>query len=98
MFNDYLWNSDRSNAQRNRLGQWLKENRDLSMVVIEVGAGKSVPTVRYNCERYAQMMGCRLIRINPKDADGPEGTISIWGRALESILKINHAMESIEVG
>ena len=88
MFNDYMWNGDRYDKQRGRLGDWLKEVKGKRMVIIEMGAGKSVPTVRFNCERYAAKLNCPLIRINPRDADGPEGTISIWGPALESLSQI----------
>ncbi len=92
MFDDFMWNGERYDHQRSRLGQWLKSLRRGRAVVIEIGAGKSVPTVRFNCERYADILKCPLIRINPRDADGPEGTISITMGGCEALEKIEVAL------
>lgn len=61
MFGDYYWISSRSDKQAQRM------NNNVSLmqkpVVIELGAGTAVPTVRYFCERS----NGKLIRINPRD-------------------------------
>jgi hypothetical protein len=49
-----------------------------SVVVIELGAGTAVPTVRYECQRQ----GGTLIRINVREAQVPPEGISLPLQAL----------------
>ena len=50
--------------------QWIKENKQKSMVIIEIGAGIAIPTVRWASENTLNDR-CDtktwLIRINPDD-------------------------------
>ena len=55
------------------------------MVAVEMGAGLAIPTVREECEGRAQV----LIRINPREADTPDGGISLPLGALEALGKID---------
>lgn len=65
LFGDWGWISDRSDAQYARLKQWLaKAERP---VVIEIGAGTSIPTVRLFGERLHRP----LIRINTTEPQVP---------------------------
>jgi len=73
MFGDWAWSSSRSHQQASRLSNWL---RDLSkegrrVVVLEIGAGIAVPTVRLKSEQVARLCSASLIRINPRDFDVP---------------------------
>lgn len=46
----------------------LEHNRDEKVVVVEIGCGKRIPTVRQNSERIIRscpMGQARLVRINP---------------------------------
>ena len=61
MFGDGGWIETRSAEQHGRFDAWLREVQ--RPVVIEVGAGTHIPTVRRFGERYA----ASLIRINPTD-------------------------------
>jgi NAD-dependent SIR2 family protein deacetylase len=61
MFNDYRWNDNRTDVQYERMRRWLSTAR--RPVVIEIGAGKSVPTVR----RMGENLGLPLVRINPRE-------------------------------
>ena len=54
-------------------------------MVIECGAGKAIPTVRWKCEQF----GGRLIRINPRDCEVSEGQIGLPMSAEEALQKIN---------
>ena len=85
MFGDWLWQPQRSEAQERRLAAWLRECARKRLVIIEVGAGVSVPTVRHTSEAIARECGAALIRINPRDTAIPEGAISICTGALEGI-------------
>ena len=89
MFGDWDWLSDRSDRQMERMNDWVMEGHDFSKsVVIEMGAGKVIPTTRYKSEAF-QKAGASLIRINPRDFDGPRGTISIAKGAKEGLCLID---------
>ncbi|OLF07962.1 SIR2 family NAD-dependent protein deacylase [Actinophytocola xanthii] len=64
MFGDFGWVPDRSQATLDLMTSWLSDNRG-RLVVLELGAGTSVPTVR----GFAEQAGGHLIRINPREAE-----------------------------
>lgn len=70
MFGDWsLWNDKRYNQQKARYNKWLKQNKTARIVVIEIGAGTAIPTIRYESEKIAkQFLNAHLIRINPYDS------------------------------
>ncbi|MBU0765961.1 MAG: NAD-dependent deacetylase [Bacteroidetes bacterium] len=90
MFGDWNWIQDRSSAQGERLYRWLNDIRKNSgrLVIIEIGAGTMVATVRYQSEGIAAKMNGTLIRINPRDYHVPHGHISIPFVAAEGIAGI----------
>ncbi len=61
MFGDGGWIESRTRMQEENYGRWRREVR--RPVVVEVGAGTWIPTVR----RFGESQGCPLIRINPRD-------------------------------
>lgn len=61
MFDDAFWIDTRTEMQNARLRQWRSEVT--SPVVIELGAGTHIRTVRCEGER----LDCPLIRINPRE-------------------------------
>ncbi|MBP0598996.1 NAD-dependent deacetylase [Herbaspirillum sp. LeCh32-8] len=61
MFNDYRWNERRTDAQYARMRAWL--DTVTRPVVIELGAGTAVPSVR----RMSESLGAPLVRINPRE-------------------------------
>jgi len=67
MFGDFNWISKRTEDQNRRLTSWLLKNRNNKIVIIELGAGISVPTVRYFSETTSIKYNAPLIRINPRD-------------------------------
>ena len=90
MFGDWGWIPDRTERQEEAFSLWLEEirHRRLKLVIVEIGAGHAVPTVRYRSERAALSLGGTLIRINPRDAEVPSGHISIPLGAAEGINSI----------
>jgi len=62
MFGDYGWVDAPYEKQRERLDAWISAVSNL--VVVELGAGKALPTVRRFSERNARQ---QLIRINPRE-------------------------------
>jgi NAD-dependent SIR2 family protein deacetylase len=90
MFSDNRWVEARSLEQEQALIRWLGSLELKGLTIIEMGAGTAVPTVRYFSE-YLQARGAALIRINPREARGPKGTIGIESgakAALEAIQKL----------
>lgn len=90
MFGDWGYNGSRRIKQQQKLQVWLRENvRNKSkIVVIELGAGKVIPTVRNFSEEIFNQYNTKLIRINPKDFDSPKHAISLPLGALEALVEI----------
>ena len=68
MFYDHEFNSKRTLAQHKRYEAWLEQNKDSRFVLIELGAGLAVPTIRNFGEKFVKRSKkATLIRINPRD-------------------------------
>lgn len=89
MFGDYAWLPGRTNEQEGRYKSFLGANRGKKMVVIEMGAGKAVPTIRYTSERLGEKPDTTVIRINPREAEIGVPHISLEFGALEGLQKID---------
>jgi NAD-dependent SIR2 family protein deacetylase len=70
MFNDGQWVEQRAEAQMRRFTDWLAQADGMAIVVIELGAGPTIATVRRVGEHVSRLPGCALIRINPRDVGG----------------------------
>ncbi|HDL3484521.1 TPA: NAD-dependent deacetylase, partial [Mannheimia haemolytica] len=70
MFNDWSYAEGYQLTKETLLDEWLRKAQ--RPVVIEIGAGKVVPTVRNFSERTAKQKKGGLIRINPIDAGVPK--------------------------
>lgn len=76
MFGDWAWSSTRSEHQHNRRQHWLQsvQKQGLRPVLVELGAGTAVPSVRHFATRTSGALasaGARLIRINPQQPQVP---------------------------
>jgi NAD-dependent SIR2 family protein deacetylase len=87
MFDDASWNPGRAEAQEARLESWLRglEQAHASVAVMEIGAGTAIATVRYRSERIARRLDATLIRINPRQADVPDGGVRLPLNAAKGI-------------
>lgn len=94
-----------SQQQLSRWNHWMQvlgelvaegsEGTGLRCVLLEIGAGGRVPTVRQTSEQILQVLleggaDAKLIRINPKDSeaddpDSQEHVVSIKGTGLEAL-------------
>jgi NAD-dependent SIR2 family protein deacetylase len=84
MFDDWAWLDTRTKRQRMRFEAWLLSVE--RMVVVELGAGRAIPTVRVAGERHAS----RVIRINPDEyAIDPAKGIGIPGPALAILSELD---------
>jgi NAD-dependent SIR2 family protein deacetylase len=84
MFGDWGWTAARSETQEARLHAWLRQVRHL--LVIEVGAGTNIPTVR----RLGERLPGQLIRINPTEPElSPGRGVSIAAGGLTALRAID---------
>jgi NAD-dependent SIR2 family protein deacetylase len=93
MFGDWSWLSHRTDAQQQRFVAWQKEltKSSANLVVIELGAGSAIPTVRLTSECVQERIGGALIRINPREHEVHGVQIGLPFGAAEGICKIcNH--------
>jgi NAD-dependent SIR2 family protein deacetylase len=90
MFGDGAWIGQRSDAQHDRLSDWLGALDGATGVVLEFGAGTAIPSVRRFGEQL-QEGGFTLIRVNPRESHGPVGTLSIASGALAACQALLHA-------
>jgi NAD-dependent SIR2 family protein deacetylase len=87
MFNDWNWNSAQTDMQTELLRMWLR--RVESLVILELGAGTVLPTVR----RFGEAQEAPLIRINPReDQISKPGDVGIALGALAGLQAIRQAM------
>ena len=82
--------------QSRRFWDWEQSVHGSALVVIELGAGVAIPSVRNKGEQLARDIGAKLIRINPTHDDGPEGTVSLRCGALEGLRRLDAALTSLE--
>lgn len=92
MFGDWQWIPRRTGEQEARFEAWLRETAGPGLVVVELGAGTAVPTVRMTSERVARSAGGTLVRINPREPHGPPGTVSVAAGALEALAAIDERL------
>jgi len=94
MFDDFGWNGKRGSNQRRAYKNWVKTfNPDEKIVVVEVGAGTAVSTVRMESESY--LVGT-LIRINLRDTEAPEGAIVLPMGGKDALTKIDHWLQTLQ--
>ncbi|MFO1425684.1 MAG: Sir2 family NAD-dependent protein deacetylase [Steroidobacteraceae bacterium] len=79
MFGDAEWLEARTAAQERRLDAWLAAVR--RPLVVELGAGTAIPSVRIFGERIARLTSGGFVRINPRD-HGLEGVRHAEGGAV----------------
>jgi len=95
MFGDWEWVPHRTAGQEFLFERWLERIDDTGyrLAIIEIGAGKAVPTVRLLSESVADQFYGTLIRINPRDYDVPSSRhISVPMGGLEGIKAITEGI------
>ena len=94
MFGDWGWTSGRTDGQLERLADWLATAAGSRIAVVEIGAGRAVPTVRRLSERLVAELGARLVRINVREADIPSGQIGLAAPALATLGAIDQHLDA----
>lgn len=92
MFDDWHWVSSRRQFQDTRQAAWLAQATN--PVVIELGAGTAVPTVRYFSNRIVRQHQGKLIRINPREPEiGGATGIGLSMGALEALEALDKLLD-----
>jgi NAD-dependent SIR2 family protein deacetylase len=89
MFGDGGWDSSRTEAQERRMKSWLDGLGAARIVIVELGAGMHIPTIRIMSEDFTDKPGSMLIRINPRELEIPRGHIAISSGALAALQAID---------
>ncbi len=94
MFNDGAWLEQHSLAQLSRLQHWLTGCQ--RPLVVELGAGTAIPSVRHFGQQVLSHHGGRLLRINPHEAAVPGSLhVGIAGPALATLRAIDAALQAL---
>jgi NAD-dependent SIR2 family protein deacetylase len=94
MFGDWSWLADRSARQERNFDEFVTDHREDTLVVIEMGAGTAIPTIRYTSERVGGRPGAVVIRINPREAQIEPPHISLSCGALEGLRGMEAALSA----
>lgn len=92
MFNDGAWVDAVRREQQPRFDRWLEGVRGKSLVILEIGAGTAVPTIRRLGERLAQRARTRLVRINPAATEADEATHVLRLPALQALTLVHESL------
>jgi NAD-dependent SIR2 family protein deacetylase len=93
MFFDRRWDAARTHAQEGRLSRWLGDlPARARVVVIECGAGGTIPTVRRTSEAAAARNGATLVRINVRESEVSRGHLGLALGAREALVGIEDAI------
>ena len=98
MFGDWSWNSERSDAQSRNESLWVDTvvASQSKVVMVEMGAGTAIASVRRFSQRISNACGARLIRINPRESHVSNSKdIGIPMGSLEALQGIDDALNRI---
>lgn len=100
MFGDHAWQPDRTEAQERQELAWVSRlaKQKTKVVIVEIGAGTTIPSVRYFSDYVKHECGARLIRINvressvshPMDFGIPEGALAALQGINQELKGENH--------
>lgn len=92
MFNDAEWIDAVTRQQTRAFDAWRASVRDRRLVILEIGAGTAIPSIRRIGERAAQRPLTTLVRINPDAREGEEAATVVPLPALQALRLIDAAM------
>jgi len=89
MFGDWSFIGSRADKQSEKFYQWRQKNKDKKTVIIEIGAGSAIPTIRSFGDNASEDKNTTLIRINPREYEvSGEGDIGIALGGFEGVKEI----------
>ncbi len=94
MFGDWSWLPQRTHGQQMRFDLFGEQHRSEPLVVIELGAGTGIPTIRHCSERLGSRPGATVVRINPREPHIASSHLSLPCGALEGLKGIDAALSA----
>jgi len=91
MFGDGSWVPHRSRAQQRRLDSFLEEHGE-RLLVLEIGAGTAVATIRWLTDRLGRLDGALVVRVNPREPDIGPPHLALAAGALEALAGIDREL------
>jgi NAD-dependent SIR2 family protein deacetylase len=95
MFGDWSWISDRTARQERNFDEFVTDSRGGALVVVEMGAGTAIPTIRHISEQVGRRPDALVVRINPREAQISPPHISLPCGALEGLRGIEAGLAGI---
>lgn len=92
MFGDWGWTSDRSDEQHARFERFLAAHRDAARLVVELGAGTALPSIRHLSEELGRRPGTTVVRINPREPGIAPPHLALATGALAGLAAIDRAL------
>lgn len=96
MFGDVGWEPGRVDAQLRGLQRWSEQAAGSRVVVVECGAGTTVPSVRRFSESLRRTHDALLVRVNPREPQVPQGAIGVATGALATLEAVARALDEAE--
>ena len=94
MFGDYSWLANRTHGQEMRFDLFIEQHRNDRIVVLEMGAGTAIPTIRHMSEQVGRRLDATVIRINPREPHIDGKHLSLACGALEGLQQIKGKLKS----
>lgn len=91
MFGDMGWLPDRTEQQRRRFEAFEARAED-PLVVVEMGAGTAIPSIRFASENLGRRPGAVVVRINPREPEIAAPHLSLPVGAREGLLGIDRLL------
>lgn len=91
MFNDWSWLPARTDLQQSRFDRFIADCAQ-PLVVVELGAGTAIPTIRFTSERLGRRRETTVIRINPREPKIDTPHLSIPLGAAHSLQQIDQLL------
>jgi NAD-dependent SIR2 family protein deacetylase len=88
MFDDFTWLHERTATNWAAYRRWQGALAPGRLAIMEIGAGKAVPTIRAESKRVSEQNRARLIRINLRESNVPPGHLGIPMRAVEALPRL----------
>jgi NAD-dependent SIR2 family protein deacetylase len=92
MFGDWSWISSRTRDQEMRYDRFEGSLPGRNVVVVEMGAGTDIPTIRSMCERLGRAKGVTVVRINPREPSIFPPHLSVPQGALAALTAIEERL------
>ncbi len=95
MFGDFSWVGVRTYAQSRRFEEFMRNVGEKRIVVVEIGAGTAVPSIRHTSERIGKAYNAKVIRINPREYHISSPHISVPETGLKALKAIDKELRKL---